>query len=86
MDSVFGFLAGIFFRGQNQLLYKLLLFSDLQFGRKGGGGGGQKSLHLSRGLLRNRTNVKLHNVVSTMTSIAEEVTQTYSKPASSSGK
>ena len=42
------------------------------------GGGGQKCLHLSRGLLRNETGVKWHSVGLTMTSIVGEVTQTYS--------
>ena len=41
-------------------------------------GGGQKSLHLSRGLLRNITDAKWHSVGSTMTSIEGEITQTYS--------
>ena len=33
MDSASGFLVGIFFRGQNLLLCKLLLFSDQNFRR-----------------------------------------------------
>ena len=41
------------------------------------GGGGQKPLHLSRGILRNGTDVKWHSVGSTMTSTVGEVTQTY---------
>ena len=40
--------------------------------------GWQKCLHVSRGLLRNETEVKWHSVGSTMTSIVGDVTQPYS--------
>ena len=73
MNSVYGFLREFCFRGQNLLLCKILLFSDQKFQEEG-----EKSFHLSRGLLRNRIDVKWHSVGSTMTSIVGEVTQTYS--------
>ena len=73
MDSASGFLAGIFSGG------KIYCYGNFYcFRTKISGGGGQKCLHLSRGLLRNETGVKWHSVGLTMTSIVGEVTQTYS--------
>ena len=73
MDSASGFLAGIFSGG------KIYCYANFYcFRTKISGGGGQKCLHLSRGLLRNETGIKWHSVGLTMTSIVGEVTQTYS--------
>ena len=73
MDSASSFLAGIFSGG------KIYCYANFYcFWTKISGGGGQKCLHLSGGLLRNETEVKWHSVGSTMTFIAGEVTQTYS--------
>ena len=65
------------FQGAKSIFVQTSIVFGPKF-QKGGGGGAQKSLHLSGGLLRNRTDVKWHSVGSTMTSIAGEVTQTYS--------
>ena len=73
MDSASGLLAGIF-SGRKIYCYASLYC----FRTKISGGGGQKCLHLSGGLLRNETEVKWHSVGSTMTSIVGEVTQSYS--------
>ena len=73
MDSASGFLAGIFSGG------KIYCYANFYcFRTKISGGGWQKCLHLSRGLLMNETEVKWHSVGSTMTSIIGEVTQIYS--------
>ena len=73
MDSASGFLEGIFSGG------KIYCYANFYcFRTKISGGGGQKCLHLSRGLLRNETGVKWHSVGLTMISIVGEVTQTYS--------
>ena len=55
----------------------IVMQTSIVFGPKFQEEGGQKCLHLSRGLLRNETGVKWHSVGLTMTSIVE-VTQTYS--------
>ena len=73
MDSASGFLAGIF---SGDKIYSYANFYC--FRTKISGGGGQKCLHLSRGLLRNETEVKWHSAGLTMTSIVGKVTQTYS--------
>ena len=59
--------------GQNLLLCNLPLLWNQNFERRG-----QKFLHLSRGVLRNITDVKWRSVGSTMTSTVGEITQTYS--------
>ena len=74
MDSASGLLAGIFCRGHKSIVMQ----SSIVFRTKFQEEGGQKCLHLSRGLLMNETDVKWHSVGSSMTSIAGEVTQTYS--------
>ena len=73
MDIASGFLAGNISGG------KIYCYANFYcFRTKISGGGGQKCLHLSRGLQRNETEVKWHSVGSTMTSIVGEVTQTCS--------
>ena len=58
-----------FFRGAKSTVMQ----TSIVFGPKFQGGR-QKCLHLSRGLLRNDTEVKWHSVGLTMTSIVGEVT------------
>ena len=73
MDSASGFLAGVFSGAKSIVMQTSIVFRP-KFQEEGGG----KYLHLSRGLLRNETEVKLHSVGLTMTSSVGEVTQTYS--------
>ena len=76
MDSASGFLAGVFSGAKSIVMQTSIVFRP-KFQEEEGGGGG-KYLHLSRGLLRNETEVKWHSVGLTMTSSVGEVTQTYS--------
>ena len=71
MDSASSFLGGIFSGAKSIVMQTSIVFGP-KFQE------GQKSLHLSTGLLRNGTDVKWHSVGSTMTSIVGQVTQTYS--------
>ena len=75
MDSDSAFLAGTFSGS------KFYCYANFYcFRTKISGGWGQKSLHLSRRLLRNGTDVKWHSVGLTMTSIVEEVTKHIATP------